>query len=318
MGGGTYSHQAHIDSGRGLSPRGRGNRNRQGCTSGDEGSIPAWAGEPPCTCADMCGSWVYPRVGGGTWGVTGYEQTPDGSIPAWAGEPTMRRPGRTLRTVYPRVGGGTPCIAGAARISRGLSPRGRGNRRAFRSYRPSYRSIPAWAGEPALDVMAADLPRVYPRVGGGTSQARSFRARHSGLSPRGRGNPLQGYPGRHRHRSIPAWAGEPAPPQRLRDGGGVYPRVGGGTRAMRLTITPSWGLSPRGRGNHDAGRGGSLASGSIPAWAGEPHRHGGGKRRRGVYPRVGGGTRRKAGLEDNMDGLSPRGRGNRCAICSTW
>ena len=73
-----------------------------------EGSIPAWAGKPLCSCARGPGSTVYPRVGGETgtpvvadhsrYGLSprgrGNPSQPvpkhpgRGSIPAWAGKPT--------------------------------------------------------------------------------------------------------------------------------------------------------------------------------------------------------------------------------------
>ena len=191
--------------------------------------------------------------------------------------------------VYPRVGGGTLSMEYyvGSNIVR--------------------RSIPAWAGEPAI----------FHRV------CKTF---FQGLSPRGRGNPIQ--PGcflveRSDLRSIPAWAGEPGKTRHAMDrnhcsrvyprvGGGtlvqwanvcgrvkaVYPRVGGGTwpRPRQVPYSSRAGLSPRGRGNRlqnrlgpratfalglsPRGRGnppgasidpfGTIPRRSIPAWAGEP------------------------------------------------
>ena len=65
-------------------------------------------------------------------------------------------------------------------------------------------------------------------------------------------------------RTIPAWAGEPLGRNCKVPLTSVYPRVGGGTgRNPR-------GLSPRGRGNRQAGRAIGSCAGSIPTWAGEP------------------------------------------------
>ena len=70
-------------------------------------------------------------------------------------------------------------------------------------------SIPAWAGEPAVDRFPEGNSGVYPRVGGGTG-----------------GRPgLESGP----HGSIPAWAGEPSAPAPVPPRRRVYPRVGGGT-----------------------------------------------------------------------------------------
>ena len=107
VGGGTLPSLAFISSASGLSPRGRGNL----CGLRDglivNGSIPAWAGEPPGPLRGPAGRRVYPRVGGGTEapdvvGEGDYSLSPRGrgnpsgrggeqtrleSIPAWAGEP---------------------------------------------------------------------------------------------------------------------------------------------------------------------------------------------------------------------------------------
>ena len=56
----------------------------------------------------------------------------------------------------------------------------------------------------------------------------------------------------------------------------------------------------------------SGGKGSIPAWAGEPARWSCPRRRRRVYPRVGGGTCFFQRKGEWWNGLSPRGRGNHC------
>ena len=78
----------------------------------------------------------------------------------------------------------------------------------------------------------------------------------------------------------------------------VYPRVGGGTSRPEILFLygPVGGLSPRGRGNHEAADTSLKVARlrSIPAWAGEPR------------------LRQKTGAVCIQKGLSPRGRGNRC------
>ena len=71
-----------------------------------------------------------------------------------------------------------------------------------------------------------------------------------------------------------------------------------------------WGLSPRVRGNRYVGVELSLAIGSIPACAGEPHlsRHCDNLHK--VYPRVCGGTVLDQTEPTPQEGLSPRVRGN--------
>ena len=152
--------------------------------------------------------------------------------------------------------------------------------------------------------------RVYPRVGGGTTATIPPVTRPRGLSPRGRGN--------HPHQgsvsvtggSIPAWAGEPAAVLPVEDIDAVYPRVGGGTPQTRRVRVPTWGLSPRGRGNLSTHNTHAVSCRSIPAWAGEPWHGHSPPDHQGVYPRVGGGTDRDIGRLLRGSGLSPRGRGN--------
>ncbi len=66
VGGGTaHLHLDYVLLG-GLSPRGRGNLQRPPGWRGRQGSIPAWAGEPPAGFKQPHEPRVYPRVGGGT------------------------------------------------------------------------------------------------------------------------------------------------------------------------------------------------------------------------------------------------------------
>ena len=71
------------------------------------------------------------------------------------------------------------------------------------------------------------------------------------------------------------------------------------------------GLSPRVRGNLGEDGAGRGLLGSIPACAGEPPALGKVQLRRGVYPRVCGGTSRSTAAAQLNLGLSPRVRGNR-------
>ena len=111
--------------------------------------------------------------------------------------------------------------------------------------------------------------------------------------------------------SIPAWAGEPYGRGSKRRWGEVYPRVGGGTARTWEELTGDSGLSPRGRGNRRRSGIAWAVSRSIPAWAGEPPPGLATPRGDTVYPRVGGGTRWLRPFSYHMNGLSPRGRGNR-------
>ena len=221
---------------KGLSPRGRGNLERQRYDRLPLRSIPAWAGKPTMVACTPSRSGVYPRVGG----ETTVEEHPDsirvglsprgrgnldqsvqdkdalGSIPAWAGKPVKSPTLLRLCRVYPRVGGETLHPTGDSESTTGLSPRGRGNRPRHQIGRGRSRSIPAWAGKPAATCSGGRTRRVYPRVGGETPLIFQERTPAEGLSPRGRGNPpAHGWVTTWRG-SIPAWAGKPRrDPQRL-------------------------------------------------------------------------------------------------------
>ena len=128
---------------------------------------------------------------------------------------------------------------------------------------------------------------------GGTDSSLCLRSLRYGLSPRVRGNPkgklskigsagsipaCAGEPAPPpttgtTARSIPACAGEPfapsVPPTSLRT---VYPRVCGGTSVCTTRARKLCGLSPRVRGNHEIVQMQVAPMRSIPACAGNRHR----------------------------------------------
>ena len=177
----------------GLSPRMRGNPSPDTGFALPVRSIPAYAGEPiPARMPLNCGT-VYPRVCGGTRGrhihrrytrglsprMRGNPAAAQagrralGSIPAYAGEPTRCRILTLADWVYPRVCGGTRPAYALAAVPCGLSPRMRGNRPAGGGTPPRSGSIPAYAGEPGLQILGGVDFTVYPRVCGGTRTGRS-------------------------------------------------------------------------------------------------------------------------------------------------
>ncbi len=314
----------------GLSPRVRGNLGVVQRRTRGRRSIPAGAGEPRGGGARIPCFRVYPRGCGGTalfrlpaTRVVGLSPrvrgNPDrhggvdagrGSIPAGAGEPIRAAIQRPKLSVYPRGCGGTATDPMFDRFIGGLSPRVRGNRAPPPFGRGIHGSIPAGAGEPLPD--KADLAghEVYPRGCGGTSSRTLFRVAPYGLSPRVRGNP----PGCELHEarwgSIPAGAGEPGAAGRSRRSRSVYPRGCGGTKVVSSPTHVDIGLSPRVRGNRPGGRRRCAGRWSIPAGAGEPSSAPTLRSRGRVYPRGCGGTH--VGLRGGADveGLSPRVRGN--------
>ena len=213
-----------------------------------------------------------------------------GSIPAHAGEPVHYGNLPKRDGVYPRPRGGTRLVVCQANRQVGLSPPTRGNRMVCADDRACGGSIPAHAGEPVgLRIPPAPVP-VYPRPRGGTRVQRRRPRPAPGLSPPTRGNPSHALNGRLCSGSIPAHAGEPAPPAPSPPAVRVYPRPRGGTLWAMVAYGDGRGLSPPTRGNRSTTTSAPDTRRSIPAHAGEPLR---GRSRGGVlgvYPRPRGGT----------------------------
>jgi len=77
----------------------------------------------------------------------------------------------------------------------------------------------------------------YPRVRGGTGRINATGKEKQGLSPRARGNPRPSATNSRPLRPIPACAGEPYYGQKVMFFTEAYPRVRGGTYAVRYTRT---------------------------------------------------------------------------------
>ena len=195
-------------------------------------------------------------------------------------------------------------------MTEGLSPRPRGNQ-AYASVLQSMGGpIPASAGEPSARALRSSAARAYPRVRGGTFAGTLGNADPLGLSPRPRGNQKSEAEGYGAAGPIPASAGEPLSccPKLTR--WWAYPRVRGGTTDAPPTQNPSSGLSPRPRGNRRSVALSPVASGPIPASAGEPSFRRACPCAVRAYPRVRGGTFDVATVNSGAYGLSPRPRGN--------
>ena len=206
--GGTFFCSAPSLLGQGLSPRVRGNPEKNMSDRYTNRSIPACTGEPQKSSQSPGPARVYPRVYGGTpW--LGCLHSPGGglsprvrgnrhdststkgsirSIPACTGEPWIPRNRLHHHRVYPRVYGGTPRSSRSISPSAGLSPRVRGNLGPRNVEAVWTGSIPACTGEPDFKKARRSLPRVYPRVYGGTPCWSKGVAMSHGLSPRVRGN----------------------------------------------------------------------------------------------------------------------------------
>ena len=308
--GGTDAWFNHPRYTLGLSPRLRGNRECIMSKKHKKRSIPAPAGEPRCGKGWSLMLRVYPRACGGTTMVIP-SPTPraglsprlrgnriavegdrglDGSIPAPAGEPTLYYEQVDAAMVYPRACGGTGFAADTAMRQGGLSPRLRGNPDAATDRRVVYGSIPAPAGEPAVDYQFHTHRTVYPRACGGTRGPGDSLQNAGGLSPRLRGNLTTTAMRMVVIGSIPAPAGEPQRSLKSISCGTVYPRACGGTFGVRISWHYRKGLSPRLRGNRYVPPFIGEVGGSIPAPAGEPPLSLSRSRKSRVYPRACGGT----------------------------
>ena len=289
-GGGTIGQLRPVVLDLGLSPRGRGNLRRIRFLPRRPGTIPARAGEPCSGCSARSRDGDYPRAGGGTAGISlvqlvemglsprgrGNQQMvpllegAEGTIPARAGEPMPTAAMPMKAQDYPRAGGGTRSKSALTKMTRGLSPRGRGNHLLDAARQPLRGTIPARAGEPGTKATSGCLGGDYPRAGGGTISEESTVSPNMGLSPRGRGNRRQPQEKRRVVGTIPARAGEPSRPVHASSGSRDYPRAGGGTQSSNGKARSTAGLSPRGRGNRDGRDHRDRETGTIPARAGEP------------------------------------------------
>ena len=167
------------------------------------------------------------------------------------------------------MGGGNALDRRDKAAATGLSPRGRGKHIAFWRSAVSARSIPAWAGETRAHKSGHYTTAVYPRVGGGNSEAHCNGRVRAGLSPRGRGKQATHVEDCEDVRSIPAWAGETSHRRHICGEVEVYPRVGGGNQPLAMQDASEAGLSPRGRGKLPVFVFAHQQPRSIPAWAGE-------------------------------------------------
>ena len=186
----------------------------------------------------------------------------------------------------------------------------RGNRVLATRHTRCSRSIPASAGQPAVNSVTPGVGEVYPRECGATGSWLLVILGAHGLSPRVRGNRCHHklIPGRHR--SIPASAGQPDAVSHGDSPLAVYPRECGATYGLFWGAVQGSGLSPRVRGNRRQDGVVKGRAGSIPASAGQPREPSVASRWVWVYPRECGATMLILRVFQEGQGLSPRVRGN--------
>ena len=151
----------------------------------------------------------------------------------------------------------------------GLSPLARGKRRVAKRRILQVGPIPAGAGETAARRDQSQTCRAYPRWRGGNTCTHPDAPTRWGLSPLARGK-LQVAEHFHSRRGpIPAGAGETTCGMASSRASRAYPRWRGGNVVSVNTAIQQQGLSPLARGKQGSVRPGELASGPIPAGAGE-------------------------------------------------
>ena len=275
----------------GSSPRGRGTPDCQDTVLSIQRVIPAWAGNTSLRFCAGNGSAGHPRVGG----EHNCHAKRAGHLPG-----------------HPRVGGEHRAFRGRARRRRGSSPRGRGTQRRAKKRRRYRRVIPAWAGNTSATPPRPTEHAGHPRVGGEHAGGRTWSARSSGSSPRGRGTHSLSPTNQETYRVIPAWAGNTQGRVfRARRSAG-HPRVGGEHLVWNMSAMPATGSSPRGRGTRRNRRGYGPVRRVIPAWAGNTRQPMPAFYLRSGHPRVGGEHAHGDAGPVVSHGSSPRGRGTPC------
>ena len=215
-----------------------------------------------------------------------------------------------LGTDHPRGCGGTFAQDAESLAKLGPSPRVRGNRAAPLRHRVLLGTIPAGAGEPALNCQRKLISGDHPRGCGGTHYEALDDAIAEGPSPRVRGNRLGLGARVVECGTIPAGAGEPVDLEHTRLAIGDHPRGCGGTAPSLPPSLIGPGPSPRVRGNRLEAFSREGLIGTIPAGAGEPPAHWSRRPSHRDHPRGCGGTFRRDRPTAGRMGPSPRVRGN--------
>ncbi len=171
-------------------------------------------------------------------------------------------------------------------------------------------SIPAFTGEPVVQVYHTALPPVHPRFHGGASNPYALASALTGPSPLSRGSRLNGLAHDEHEGSIPAFTGEPACRRSVGRGCAVHPRFHGGAVMVMLPVPSDAGPSPLSRGSHRGPPPRAPPRRSIPAFTGEPRFRLPTRGADQVHPRFHGGARNNGPRAKYLEGPSPLSRGS--------
>ena len=232
-----------------------------------------------------------------------------GSIPACAGNPRRIWRRRWVMRVHPRVCGESRSEAGGVLNRAGPSPRVRGIPTVAWGGAVATGSIPACAGNPERAPPRCFRSRVHPRVCGESGTSVPSLMMSTGPSPRVRGIRRLDLEADLIGGSIPACAGNPRGRSGATASRGVHPRVCGESTVAESIQGSQRGPSPRVRGIRDVALDGGVATGSIPACAGNPRSVIVIRTAPRVHPRVCGESGRPPGSRCRGSGPSPRVRG---------
>ena len=252
----------------------RGTLPRGGLVAGDEGIIPAYAGNTSSRICDVrAEQGSSPRMRG-TLGFARFHAFDAGIIPAYAGNTYSTVNVHVAEWDHPRVCGEHLTPDEAHRVGEGSSPRMRGTPIILPLTVSIHGIIPAYAGNTSAYVWCKSETRDHPRVCGEHCGVEHSPRPVWGSSPRMRGTrpPRPSVP--RPSGIIPAYAGNTNDGQHARFDVRDHPRVCGEHALFLFPKGDSTGSSPRMRGTPRVFHADQVVAGIIPAYAGNTWRLG--------------------------------------------
>ena len=196
-------------------------------------------------------------------------------------------------------------------VARGSSPRVRGRRCGGPWAAPQLRLIPACAGQASLATSLRVGFGAHPRVCGADCRACEIDLPSDGSSPRVRGRPTTTSGPLARSGLIPACAGQTSKSSRVTVAFWAHPRVCGADLDFAFLLPSRSGSSPRVRGRLCTDTHLAVATGLIPACAGQTREKTPRCPPARAHPRVCGADVFSCYSSRLTDGSSPRVRGRR-------